>query len=82
MVCARVRARLRVVKEGHVKVCMHLKTLTQTWVNTHRTTSGVFPFELMRRAAECVSAQRHDPCVCVCEAFFMLGQMCYLYVST
>lgn len=54
------------VVKGHAKVCAHLKALTQTWVNTERTTSRVLHFELMRLLN--VSVSKHVTHVCVWSA--------------
>lgn len=51
------------VAKGHVKVCVHLKALTQTWVNTQRTTSRLSDFELIRPLK--VSVSKHVTHVCL-----------------
>lgn len=67
-VCVNTGGRIEckwVVKEGHVKVYLHLKTLTQTWINTQTTTSWAPSFEVVGRAAECVGTQtyvKHSSC--------------------
>lgn len=66
------------VVKGHAKVCAHLKALTQTWVNTERTTSRVLHFELMRLLNVLVCKHVTHECV---ERSSRSGWLFYSYVD-